>query len=129
MAESKGLSVSPTDEDDQREPDEPTSAAETEPQSEPQAEAGAEAGAEAEAEESSEAEPAGYRMRRAPRYGAFGFTGVLVGVVFGAVLAMSFQATGDYSAQTILGYFIAIFGLFGALFGAAAAVFLDRRKD
>lgn len=72
--------------------------------------------------------PAGYRLRRAPRYRAFGFTGVLIGVLFGAVLAMSFQAAGDYSAQTILGYFVAIFGLLGALLGCGAAVLLDRKK-
>lgn len=73
--------------------------------------------------------PAAYRLRRAPNYRSFGFTGVLIGVIAGAVLALSFQATGDYSERTILGYFIAIFGLLGALIGCGAAVVLDRRKD
>jgi predicted phage tail protein len=104
VAESKGLSVSP---------DEPASEV-TEPIDD-------------ESRVTEEA-PAGYRLRRAPRYRAFGLTGVIVGIVIGAVLAMSFQATGDYSAQTILGYFVAIFGLLGALFGGGVAVLLDRKK-
>ena len=100
------MTESPIEKDNPADPDEP-------------------AGPVSSAEESA---PERYRLRRAPRYGAFGFTGVLIGVVAGAVLALSFQATGDYSTQSILGYFVAIFGLFGALLGGAAAVFLDRRK-
>lgn len=73
--------------------------------------------------------PASYRLRRAPRYRAFGFTGGFLGLVVGIVLALSFDAAGNYSAQTILGYFMAIFGLVGALLGAGVAVLLDRRKD
>ncbi|GAB3242579.1 hypothetical protein GCM10027456_10500 [Kineosporia babensis] len=73
--------------------------------------------------------PAGYRLRRAPRYRAFGFTGVLLGVIVGAVLALSFEVTDNYSERTILGYFVAIFGLLGALAGCGVAVLLDRRKD
>ncbi|GLY13778.1 hypothetical protein LWF15_01785 [Kineosporia rhizophila] len=114
MAESKGLSVSPIDEDDT------TGAAGPAEPSEPEA---PEVTPEAEAPE-----PAGYRLRRAPRYRAFGFTGVLVGVLLGAVLALSFEATSTYSERTILGYFVAIFGLLGALFGCGLAVLLDRRK-
>jgi len=80
------------------------------------------------ADSQSPAEAAGYRLRRAPRYGAFAATGVLIGIVVGAVLALSFQAADDYSARTILGYFVAIFGLFGVLIGCGAAVLFDRSR-
>ncbi|GAA3606433.1 hypothetical protein GCM10022223_22910 [Kineosporia mesophila] len=73
--------------------------------------------------------PTSYRLRRAPRYRAFGFTGAAIGILIGAVIALSTQVAGDYSEQTILGYFVAIFGLFGALLGCGSAVLLDRRKD
>lgn len=80
-------------------------------------------------EQAGEEAAAGYRLRRAPRYGAFGATGIVIGILVGAVLALSFQATEDYSARTILGYFVAIFGLFGVLLGCGAAVLFDRLKD
>ncbi|MBT0772711.1 hypothetical protein KIH74_27450 [Kineosporia sp. J2-2] len=114
MAESKELSVS-TDET----PETPGTAASPD----------ADAQAEQPAEPAGPSGPESYRLRRAPRYRAFGFTGVLTGIVVGLVLALSFQATGDYSTQTILGYFVAIFGMLGALIGCGAAVLLDRRKD
>jgi anti-sigma factor RsiW len=125
VAESKGLTVSPTDEHDATERDEPAetgavAAEETEPNEHP--------------EEPTEGtpeptEPVSYRLRRAPRYRAFGLTGLVIGVILGAVLALSSPAAGDYSAQTILGYFVSIFGLLGALLGCGAAVLLDRRRD
>ncbi len=123
MAESKGLTVSPTDEHEANDRDEPA-----------ESEAGTETEAETEAavtpdEETPEPSgPVTYRMRRAPRYRAFGLTGLVIGVILGAVLAVSSPASGDYSSQTILGYFVAIFALLGALLGSGAAVLLDRRK-
>ena len=141
MAESKGLSVSPTDEHDATGRDEPAETGATTAGSAipaPEEERPEEPGepippaAVGEPQDAGEPEeprgPRTYRMRRAPRYRAFGLTGVVIGVVLGAVLALSFQATGDYSTRTILGYFIAIFGLLGALLGGGVAVLLERRK-
>jgi di/tricarboxylate transporter len=73
-------------------------------------------------------EPVRLRMRRAPKYRAFGLTGVIVGVVIGLVLAFSREAGADYSQQTIAGYFAASFGLVGALIGLGLAVVADRRR-
>jgi hypothetical protein len=69
------------------------------------------------------------RLRRAPRYGAFGLTGMIFGVVAGVVLALSFTAASNYSMQTIAGYFAAIFGLVGALSGLGVAVLIERRRS
>jgi hypothetical protein len=73
--------------------------------------------------------PVTYRLRRAPRYARFGVTGTIVGVVIGAVLALSFSATADYSIRTIAGYFTAILGLVGCLTGLGAAVLIERRRS
>ena len=69
-----------------------------------------------------------YQLRRAPKYLPFGVTGALIGVVVGVVLALSFQAAGDYSMRTIVGYFAAILGLVGALAGLGIAVLIERRR-
>ena len=69
------------------------------------------------------------RLRRAPRYGPFGLTGVFIGVVIGIVLALSHPAASNYSTQTIAGYFAAIFGLFGAVLGLGVAVLIERRRS
>ena len=68
------------------------------------------------------------RRRRAPRYGSFVVTGVIVGVVLALIVSLSRPATGQFSQNSVVGYVAAIFGLTGALVGAAAAVFFDRRK-
>jgi|tagenome__1003787_1003787.scaffolds.fasta_scaffold20840664_2 drug/metabolite transporter (DMT)-like permease len=68
------------------------------------------------------------RMRRAPRYRAFGLTGALLGVAAGVVLALSFTVASDYTIQTIAGYFAAIFGLCGTVLGLALAVLIERRR-
>jgi hypothetical protein len=67
------------------------------------------------------------RRRRAPRYGSFVATGVIVGVVLAIVLSLSRPATGEFSQNSVIGYVAAIFGLVGALLGAGLAVVLDRR--
>ena len=72
--------------------------------------------------------PAGFRLRRAPRYRSFGITGAVIGVVAGAAVALSFTATSDYSIRTITGYFAAILGLVGTLLGLGLAVLLERRR-
>jgi hypothetical protein len=132
VAESKDLTVSPTDEHDGTGRDEPDEsgagefgAGETDAAATGEPE---EAGKPEEAATPDATGPVTYRLRRAPRYRAFGLTGLVIGVILGAVLALSSPASGDYSAQTILGYFVAIFGLLGALLGCGAAVLLDRRK-
>jgi hypothetical protein len=72
--------------------------------------------------------PALLRLRRAPRYRPFGFTGAGLGVLAGVVLALSFSATSDYSIRTIIGYFAAILGMIGAVAGLGVAVLLERRR-
>ena len=73
-------------------------------------------------------EPRYGRRRRAPRYGSFVFTGVVVGVVLAVIVSFGRPATGQFSQNSVVGYVAAIFGLVGALVGAVAAVLLDRRK-
>jgi membrane associated rhomboid family serine protease len=68
------------------------------------------------------------RRRRAPRYGSFVVTGVIVGVVLALIVSLSRPATGQFSQNSVIGYVAAIFGLIGALIGAFAAILLDRRK-
>jgi hypothetical protein len=68
------------------------------------------------------------RLRRAPRYGQFGLTGALIGVLAGLVLALSFTAASNYSMQTIAGYFAAILGLIGAVLALGVAVLFERRR-
>jgi membrane associated rhomboid family serine protease len=68
------------------------------------------------------------RPRRAPRYGSFVFTGVVVGVVLALIVSFGRPATGQFSQNSVIGYVAAIFALTGALVGAAAAVFFDRRR-
>lgn len=72
--------------------------------------------------------PTQLRLRRAPRYRPFGITGAVLGVLAGVVLALSFTAASDYSMQTIVGYFAAIFGLIGAVVGLGVAVLIERRR-
>jgi hypothetical protein len=73
-------------------------------------------------------EPVRLRMRRAPKYTAFGLTGTLVGVVIGVILAVTQPANGDYSQRTIAGYLAVGAGLIGALIGLAAALLVERRR-
>jgi hypothetical protein len=72
--------------------------------------------------------PEEYRMRRAPKYLPFGLTGIVLGVVVGLLLAYSRPADGDYSQQTVAGYFAAILGLVGALLGFGVAILIERRR-
>jgi hypothetical protein len=71
------------------------------------------------------------RVRRAPRYGSFVATGVIVGVVLGVaavVIVAAVRPTSDqFSENSVIGYVAAILGLIGAVIGAALAVLFDRR--
>jgi hypothetical protein len=69
------------------------------------------------------------RLRRAPRYGPFGLTGALLGIVIGIGLALAHPAASNYSMQTIAGYFAASFGLIGAVLGLGVAVLIERRRS
>ena len=77
--------------------------------------------------EQGSAEPRYGRPRRAPRYGSFVASGALLGIVLGVIVSLSQPATGQFSQNSVVGYVAAIFGLIGALAGAALAVLLDRR--
>ena len=68
------------------------------------------------------------RLRRAPRYRAFGVTGGIVGVVIGLFLALSFSVAGDYSLRSIIGYLAATLGMLGAVLGLGFAVLIERRQ-
>jgi hypothetical protein len=54
-------------------------------------------------------------------------SGALLGIVLGVIVSLSQPATGQFSQNSVVGYVAAIFGLIGALAGAALAVLLDRR--
>ena len=68
------------------------------------------------------------RRRRAPRYGSFLVTGAIAGLVLGVILSFSRPSTGQFSANSVVGYVAATLALVGALVGAAVAVLLDRRS-
>ena len=70
------------------------------------------------------------RLRRAPRYGPFILTGVVVGVLLGIVVALVGGTDGSdgLSTSSLVRYFAAILGLLGAVAGAAAALLVERRR-
>jgi hypothetical protein len=74
------------------------------------------------------AEPEFVRLRRAPRYRPFGLTGAGLGVLIGAVIALTGGGETDFSARALVGYFAATLGLIGALTGLGIAVALERRR-
>lgn len=73
-------------------------------------------------------EPEFVRLRRAPRYRPFGLTGAGLGVLIGAVIALTGGGETDFSARALVGYFAATLGLIGALTGLGIAVALERRR-
>lgn len=66
--------------------------------------------------------------RKAPRYRAFGATGLVVGVVVGLVLGLVPEPSGHYTRQAVAGYFATALGLIGALLGLAVALLAERRR-
>jgi membrane associated rhomboid family serine protease len=68
------------------------------------------------------------QMRRAPRYRAFVLTGALVAAGIGALAALAFPVSGDYSLRTVVGYVAAVCGLLGALIGASVALLVERGR-
>lgn len=71
------------------------------------------------------------RLRRAPKYGPFILTGVVVGVVLGVVVALvggGSDGPDGLSTSSLVRYFAAVLGLLGAVAGAAAALLVERRR-
>jgi hypothetical protein len=66
--------------------------------------------------------------RRAPRFGPFVASGVVLGVIVGLVVASFGTVPKGYSLSTVLGFFGTVFALVGGLLGGAAAVLVDRRR-
>jgi membrane associated rhomboid family serine protease len=78
--------------------------------------------------ESSPEDGARFRLRRAPRYRAFVLTGTVAGVM-AALLAVTLAPDyGDGRGGKVLVYLLVALGALGALIGAAAALFLERRR-
>ncbi|HEY6797347.1 MAG TPA: hypothetical protein VI248_21945 [Kineosporiaceae bacterium] len=78
-------------------------------------------------ESPAQAGPAPATLRRAPRYGPFIGTGVVIGAVIGVVLTIAVPDDGRFSTGAVLGYLAVSLGLLGGLLGGAAAVLVDRR--
>jgi hypothetical protein len=68
------------------------------------------------------------QLRRAPRYRAFVLTGALAAAGIGALAALAFPVSGDYSLRTVVGYVAAVCGLLGAMVGAGVALLLERGR-
>ena len=68
--------------------------------------------------------------RRAPRYRAFGVTGLVVGVVAGVTIALARPMPPDpgYTQRAIAGYFGTGLGMIGLLLGLAVALLVERRR-
>jgi hypothetical protein len=66
--------------------------------------------------------------RRAPKYRAFGVSGVLAGVAIGLAIGLLKQKPddADYTTQAAAGYFATALGLLGALAGLAVALLAER---
>ena len=72
------------------------------------------------------AEPA--VVRRAPRYGAFIRTGVVLGIVIGWMVAAAPPSAPDESRASVIGFTVFALAVLGALLGAGFAVVADRRS-
>ncbi len=66
--------------------------------------------------------------RRTPNFKRFLITGVLVGALLGAVVAVVGTPASGYDASTQLGYFAVMGAGLGALVAGLVAVLLDRRS-
>lgn len=73
------------------------------------------------------AEPA--VVRRAPRYGAFIRTGVVLGAVIGWLIAAAAPSAPDESRASVIGFTVFGLAVLGALLGAGFAVVADRRSN
>jgi hypothetical protein len=68
--------------------------------------------------------------RSAPKYRAFGLTGLLAGVAAGVAVALGFDRpeNAEYTERAIAGYFGTGLGLIGLLLGLAVALLVERRR-
>jgi hypothetical protein len=66
-------------------------------------------------------------LRHAPRYRAFVFTGIAIGVIAALVLVTVIPVAGGASARTVFTYLALPLALFGGLGGAAVALLVERR--
>ncbi len=73
-------------------------------------------------------DPAGLRLRRAPKYRAFMLTGVVLGVLVALLVVALAPDSGDGNGRSVLGYLAVSLGAFGALLGGATALLVERRR-
>ena len=67
-------------------------------------------------------------LRHAPRYRAFVFTGVAIGVIAALVLVTVLPVAGGASARTVFTYLALPLALLGGLGGAGVALLVERRR-
>jgi hypothetical protein len=96
----------------------------SEPSQPPPSEAPGETG---EAEETEGTAFVQVTRRRAPRFRAFGLTGLVIAFVVAALVAGLTPPRDGYSQRALFGYLFCSLGLFGVLLGGLVAVLLDRR--
>ncbi len=72
------------------------------------------------------AAPQQVRIRRAPRYRAFTLSGIVLGMIAGAVLAGTRPPSGVSTSATMV-YLVLGLALIGGLVGAGVALLLERR--
>lgn len=68
------------------------------------------------------------RLRRAPRFGRFIGTGVVIGAVLALVLTLVSQPAPGAGRGTVLIYLLTFLVLLGGVVGAVTAVVADRRS-
>jgi hypothetical protein len=66
-------------------------------------------------------------LRHAPRYRAFVFTGIAIGVIAALMLVTVIPVAGGASARTVFIYLALPLALFGGLGGAGVALLVERR--
>lgn len=66
--------------------------------------------------------------RRAPKFGAFIGTGIMLGLVAALLVTTFTQRDPSYSFNTAFGYIGLVFALIGALAAGLLAIWLDHRS-
>lgn len=82
----------------------------------------------AEAEAAEPEAPVGAMHRRAPRYGRFILTGILIAGIIAFVTAIISAGQSGYRSADIFWILMLWFAPFGILFGALTALAIDRRS-
>ena len=73
-------------------------------------------------------EPRQVRMRRAPRYRAFVFTGVLAGLAVALVLSLVTADSAQLTNRSVLVYLVLILALVGGVIGGGLALLAERPR-